>query len=116
MEHKFSDEQVAAVCHEANRQVQRMLGEQVNFLWESTSPELRNSVIDGVRKIRSGEITAPADSHAAWRVYKLAEGWRYGEVKDFARKIHPQLLMWDELPAEQRIKDEVFFGIVKAFG
>lgn len=116
MEHKFSDEQVAAVCHEANRQLQRQFGEQVNFPWENTSPDLRNSIVSGVAKIRSGQITTPAASHEEWCKYKELEGWVYGEVKDFARKEHPQLVPYQELPAEQQYKDRVFWAIVKALG
>ncbi|HET7110182.1 MAG TPA: RyR domain-containing protein [Gemmatimonadales bacterium] len=116
MEHKFSDEQVAAVCHEANRQVQRMFGEQVNFPWENTGPDLRNSIIDGVRKIRSGEVTTPEQSHRNWCQYKTDEGWVYGEVKNFATKEHPQLVPYEVLPAEQQYKDRVFWAIVKALG
>lgn len=112
MEHKLSDEQIAAICHEANRQVQRMLGEQVNFPWENTGPELRNSIISGVAKIRSGEVTTPAESHRAWIDYKFKEGWVYGEVKDFARKTHPQMTGYEFLPPEQKLKDAIFWGIV----
>jgi hypothetical protein len=42
-----------------------------------------------------------------------ADGWRYGKVKDPARKTHPTL-PWDELPAEQQLKDRLFIAIVQA--
>lgn len=110
----FTPEQIAQVCHEANRGVQRLLGEQVNFPWESTSPALRESCIDGVNAIIEGRTTQPADSHNNWLEFKRAEGWQYGPVKDFAKKEHPQFVPYDALPPEQQAKDEVFFAIVKA--
>lgn len=112
----FSPEQVAEICHEANRAVQRILGEQVNFPWENCSPNLRDSAVDGVSKILSGEVTTPQQSHDNWIKFKIADGWQWGEVKDFAAKTHPDLVPYDELPPEQTVKDAVFFAIVRALG
>jgi hypothetical protein len=43
-----------------------------------------------------------------------AEGWTYGDVKDFGRKTHPTLLPFDELPTDQQLKDRLFIAIVRA--
>ena len=45
---------------------------------------------------------------------KEAEGWQYGEVKDPDNLRHPCMLDYDELPEDQRIKDELFLSICKA--
>lgn len=120
MEHEerpgaFYDAQmIAELCHEANRAIQRQLGEQVNFPWENTSPDLRASALDGVQKILDGTIKTPEESHANWVIYKREQGWVYGEAKDFAKQEHPQLVPYEALPVEQQIKDAVFWAIVKA--
>lgn len=105
-------EQIAEVCHEANRALQRINGEIVNFPWESTSQNLRDSAVDGVRNIQGG--ANPQESHENWLAFKEAEGWKYGPIKDFAKKEHPCFVPYDELPEDQRIKDSLFHGIVHA--
>jgi hypothetical protein len=116
MEHKFSDAQIASVCHEANRQLQRILAEQVNEPWDEVDPALKASIIDGVSKIRTGAVTTPAESHENWLKFKAGQGWKYGPVKDFTKQEHPQFVPYDELPPEQKLKDGVFWGIVGALG
>jgi hypothetical protein len=104
---------IAAVCHEANRQLQRQLGEVVNFPWESTSEDLRNSLRSGVQGFLEDGVSA-RQSHVRWVKYKLAEGWAYGPIKDFKTKTHPLLVKWEELTDEQQAKDLLFIGICKA--
>ena len=35
--------------------------------------------------------------HARWNAERLLEGWRYGPVKDLAKKLSPYLVAWDKL-------------------
>lgn len=104
--------QIARVCHEANRALQQMSGEVVNFPWENTSVAMRDSDVDGVEGVLAGNT--PRESHENWVRYKTAEGWTYGEVKDFAAKTHPCLVDYDDLPEDQRVKDALFGAIVNA--
>jgi hypothetical protein len=50
--------------------------------------------------------------HEAWCDHKIADGWKYGPVKDAGKKEHPCLVPYDELPPEQKAKDYVFRAIV----
>lgn len=104
--------QIAEVCHEANRALQRQMGEIVNFPWENTAQSLRDSIIDGVIEAERGKT--PEEMHKSWVRYKTEEGWTYGPVKDFASKTHPNLVPYKDLPEAQRLKDMVFVGIVRA--
>jgi hypothetical protein len=54
----------------------------------------------------------PAASHENWLKLKIAEGWKYGPVKDPDKKEHPCCVPYEDLPIEQRIKDFLFSGIV----
>lgn len=109
----WSVDQIARVCHEANRELQRQAGEVVNFPWENTSEALRGSARDGVRAFLERGLTA-RQAHANWMRYKEAEGWSYGPIKDFAVKMHPLLLPWAGLSDEERAKDELFVNICRA--
>lgn len=105
---------IAEACHEANRVLQRRSGEVVNFPWENTSESLRNSARSGVQAIVDNPDLTARESHEGWTAYKLAEGWVYGPVKDFAAKTHPDLVPYDELPLDQQVKDSLFGAIVRA--
>ena len=67
----------------------------------------------GVRRARH-EFLAFLDQDDLWTHDKLADGWRFGPVKDADAKTHPCLLPYDDLPAWQRAKDALFLGIVRA--
>lgn len=105
---------IAEAAHEANRALQRLIGDPVNPPWAEAGNHLKASTLDGVREILRGRVTKPSDSHENWLAFKEREGWRYGPVKDFNKKKHPCMVSYDQLPLEQQIKDELFFHIVKA--
>jgi hypothetical protein len=43
--------------------------------------------------------------HERWVADKQRAGWRYGPVRDDARKIHNLLVPWEQLPEVERDKD-----------
>jgi hypothetical protein len=43
--------------------------------------------------------------HDRWQRDLLGQGWRFGEVKDAQRKLHPKLVPWNELTEDDRDKD-----------
>lgn len=103
--------------------------------WEYLDRDIRQSNIEqaafaetilrsngyGVRK-KDGEITlyrfsADEDErvdrmaemeHGRWTVERLRSGWRYGPVKDDAKRISPYLVPWRELSEDVREFDREF--------
>jgi hypothetical protein len=112
-------EQVARICHEANRSYCETIGDFSQKTWREAEDWQRNSAIKGVAfRVKSLEkgVTPPASAqHEAWLEEKRIEGWSFGPVKDTQRKEHPCFVPYDELPVEQRIKDYIFCAIVDAF-
>ncbi len=43
--------------------------------------------------------------HERWMKQKLDSGWRHGENTNKAKKLHRNLVPWDELPPEEQDKD-----------
>ena len=43
--------------------------------------------------------------HDVWAVSRIAEGWRYGEVKDSSSKTTPLLIPYAELPESEKAYD-----------
>jgi hypothetical protein len=105
---------VAAAAHEANRIWCDAHGDYSQPHWEDAPEWQRKSAVDGVQAIVQGKVTNPRDSHRNWYAYKEFEGWKYGPVKDPEKKEHPCMVPYEELPEEQRKKDAIFWGIVKA--
>lgn len=114
----YTAEQIAEVCHEANRALQRIHdrlgvpGIPVATHWAAFPEPERQGVIAGVRLAMDG--ASPERLHNEWCDGKLRDGWRHGTVKDTAAKTHPCLVPYDELPLAQRHKDALFAAIVAA--
>lgn len=107
-------EQIAIVCHEANAAYCRTLGDDTQQPWELAEDWQKLSAMDGVIFRLKNPNSKPSDSHDNWRRDKLAAGWKYGAVKNPETKEHPCMVSYDQLPAEQRVKDALFIGIVDA--
>lgn len=107
-------EEIARVCHEANRTWCAINGDDSQPPWSLAPPWQKSSAIDGVHRVANDPELGPEASHHHWLQYKLREGWTYGPVKDPEAKRHPCMLPWSELPAEQRAKDRLFVAIARA--
>lgn len=112
-------EHIARVAHETNRAYCEAIGDFAQRPWKEAEGWQRQSAIDGVRfRLRSmltGTIPPASAQHEAWMADKLAAGWKHGPVKDAAKREHPCLVQYTELPFEQRIKDYLFCNVVDAF-
>lgn len=107
-------EDIAKVCHEANRAYCETIGDKSQLPWE-IAPEWQK---DSIRKGVSFHLAAdrmPWESHEAWLKEKVKDGWVVGPEKDPVQKIHPCMVPFRELPFEQQVKDHLFASIVKAF-
>lgn len=115
----MSAEQIAHVCHEANRALQKEQNDPaipVSVKWSKLDEETRQSAIQGVRNILNGTVRTPEESHENWCQFKVDHGWTFGPIKDETKKEHPLLVHYADLPKSQRIKDALFFAIVRTLG
>lgn len=112
-------EQIAQVCHEANRAYCATLGDFSQPLWDVAPEWQRKSAITGVefhlKTLGSGNDPLPSASHDSWLAEKKADGWKFGPVKDAVKREHPCYVPYEELPADQKLKDFIFCAVVKAF-
>ena len=110
-------EQAARIAHEVNRVYCVSLGDSSQPTWQEAPDWQKQSAINGIKMhwniIAEGGTVPPSASHESWLREKLSDGWKYGPVKDAERKEHPCCVPYDELPADQRLKD-YFFGAVAA--
>lgn len=106
--------QLAQIVHEANRAYCQTLGDDSQVPWADAPEWQRSSASNGVEGILTGKITKPEQSHESWLAEKARTGWKYGAVKNAETKEHPCFVPYAELPAEQQVKDAIFFSIVRA--
>lgn len=105
--------QIARVAHEINRAYCFALGDNSQLAWESAPEWQRKSAISGVEFHINNPNSPPSASHESWLKEKAADGWKFGPVKDPAKKEHPCFVPYDQLPEEQRAKDFLFGAVVE---
>lgn len=113
------EEQIARVCHAANREYCATLGDHSQPAWDDAPQWQKDSAVQGVQfhlsAHKSGVKPRPEASHEKWLEQKRREGWCYGPLKDPSIKQHPCFMPYDGLPMDQRMKDYIFGSIVQAF-
>jgi hypothetical protein len=107
-------EDIARVCHEANRGYCHSLNDYSQPVWELAPEWQRESAIKGVQFILDNPDAPPSASHDSWLEEKRRDGWKYGSVKDAEKKEHPCFVSYEELPLDQRRKDFIFGAVARA--
>ena len=55
------------------------------------------------------------NAHDLWAAQRLAQGWRHGPQRDDAKKLHPCLVPYDQLPDGEKEYDRIAaLGTLKA--
>lgn len=109
-------EQIAKVCHEANRAYCESIGDASQKPWDDAADWQRDSAIKGVAFAIVNPDAPASAQHDSWLADKIAAGWVYGPTKSEETKEHPCVVPYDELPPEQQAKDYLFKSIVFALG
>jgi len=103
---------IARIAHLTNKAYCESLQDCSQRPWAEAPQWQRDSAINGVKFHLANPNAEPSASHENWLKEKYADGWKYGEVKDVEKKEHPCCVPFDELPAEQQVKDILFTRIV----
>lgn len=110
----LSVEEVAALCHEANRAYCASIGDNSQPGWDDAPDWQKASARVGVIKHLENPAMTAEQSHESWLEEKRADGWSYGPEKDPDNKRHPCFVPYKELPEAQRIKDHIFKATIHA--
>ena len=108
-------ERIARICHAVNRVYCQSIGDWSQPAWENALEWQKDSAIEGVKYLFHNPEASPEDSHNCWVATKEVHGWTYGLAKDAGAKTHPCMVPYAQLPEEQKVKDELFHSIVKAY-
>lgn len=107
-------EDIARICHEANRAICATQNDFSQKSWDEAEGWQRQSSMEGVKFALENPDAPASVSHDSWMKDKIDAGWVYGKVKDGAKKTHPSILPFDQLPPQEQAKDYLFKGIVNA--
>ncbi len=80
--------------------------------WTKLAPWERESLIFDAKATQRG--VTRQDTHKAWVMAKVREGWSYGLFHDEAKKIHPRIREYGRLDLETRTIDAIFDAVVRA--
>lgn len=105
---------IAQIAHEVNRAYCASLGDTSLKAWAEAGDAQQKSIQAGVDMHLANPDTTPEAAHESWLKAKEADGWKFAEKKNVAKKLHPCILPYAELPAEQKAKDYIFRGVVHA--
>lgn len=105
-------EDIARICHQANKAYCEAIGDYSNNDWEEAPRWQRESAIKGVEYRLKNLSASNASQHEQWMEIKRKEGWKHGPVKNSEKKEHPCFLPYNSLPEAQRLKDALFSNII----
>jgi hypothetical protein len=108
------EDEIAQVCHEANRAYCATLGDHSQVPWADAPQWQKDSAVTGVQFCLANPDAPASANHDSWLAEKERTGWRYGPVKDAEAKTHPCFVPYEALPFDQRRKDALFKAIVGA--
>ena len=72
---------------------------------EQPNKDQLDSLIDAQRRFNENPNITAEQNHNNWMQFKTSQGWKYGPVKDFDKKEHPDMVPFDQLPVVEKRKD-----------
>jgi hypothetical protein len=107
-------EDIARTTYNVNRAYCEALGDHSFGPWEEAPEWQKVANRAGVNFHLCHPDAPPSASHESWFAQKLADGWTWGSKKDPEKKEHPCMVPFEDLPADQRVKDYLFKAVVES--
>jgi len=102
---------VVEACARVGYEVYRAgFGDPTKPEWDSAPDDERETAREMVVAVLSG--STPEQEHAKWCTRKDGAGWSFGDDYDEERKLHPNMVPYDDLPEEHRALDQLFVAAV----
>jgi hypothetical protein len=99
-------EQFGRLNHALRREVARIFGDgTVPPDWDDAPEWMHADSARDARELLGNPGMMAEDGHGRWMRQKIAEGWKWGPVRDDEKKEHPSIRPFDQLPPGERLKD-----------
>lgn len=106
-------ELILTVLHNANAVLKKLNNEKHEELADM-EPARRASIKEAIKHALEND-TSPEESHNKWLATQEALGYKYGIEIDRVNLLHPCMMPYENLPAEQKLKDDMFVAIIQSF-
>lgn len=106
-------ELILTVVHNANAVLKKINGEKHEEL--ADMEPARRAGIKAAIKYALENDTTPEESHNKWLEAQENLGYKYGIEIDRDKLLHPCMVPYYQLPAEQKLKDDMFVAIIQSF-
>ena len=80
--------------------------------WEHMTNEAQLVMAKVVAESLRNPAKTPREQHERWMIYKVTNGWTYGETANAELKQHPNIVHWELLSPEEQYKDAIFCTVV----
>lgn len=112
--HLSKEDKIAIMCYEANKTWLELHGDASLPEWADVPKWHKESIQKGI-EYKIGNPTASAGKmHNVWMEYRISHGWEYGEKLDEVKKLHPNLVPFNDLSDMEQKKQILFSAIVDA--
>lgn len=109
-------EAMARVVYAAIREWCIITHQPVDYTWADLPVKYKNHLINAVSEAFHNMKTPTGKQlHETCLKQALEGGWKYGEKVDRPNRVHPDILPWEKLSFNQRMKDHLFSVIIRAF-
>lgn len=113
---RTNPEIIARVAHDALSSFSASVSEFKYRPWHTTPEDGRDATIEHVKTILDNPDMTVEEIHEEWLRVKIEDGWELGPERDYKRKVHPNLVSFDQLSVYDVDKDRLFLAIVRCMG
>lgn len=106
---------IAQECHNKNNELMMMNGEEQNGNWDSLDRHTKFINLKSVIKALENPDLTAKDMHDEWMNNKIADGWKFGDVKDPELKTHPLIIDYDLMKDVDKMKDQIFIDVCNKY-
>jgi len=97
----LTPQQLARLCHEADRVLCSMQGDARVSPWETLDEKTQDEVVAAVREVLEHPELTDEARHARWLRQRREAGWIYGPVRSIPGRTDPALLEYGALSSER---------------
>lgn len=101
-------ESIARACHNNNKAFCESIGDFSQKPWEEAEGWQIKAAFEQVEYHLANDEVIAGESHRNWMQQKLDDGWQVGPVKSTENKIHPDLVPFEDLDFNSKVKDYIF--------